>query len=195
MSERTLFVIDGENVSAIGYHPSDDYYLSQDLVNCTLFMQVLLWHYLLYLTIYNILLIVCGSMKRPEMHSMTVTTVNAVRRENEEDGMHYLFTTIFCFCMTTFSVIGIILGQSLFTVAFMLTIPVSCFNSINSLMDSNFQSIKKFFGDEMIDMIANILLVLVEAVASVTTSVYLYQVVMSRYDYVVAMFWPLRISF
>jgi hypothetical protein len=185
--------------SVIGYRPSDDFYLPADLVNATLYLQVLLWHYLSYLLVYNILIIVCGFMKKSDLHATTITTTASAtiitRHEDNEDGMHYLFTTTFCLCIVTFSVIGIIIGQSLFTIAFMITIPISCINTINNLLDSEFQAVKKFFGDEMIDTIANILLVLVEAASCITTSVYLYQVIMTRYPHIVAIFWPIRLSF
>ena len=197
MSERAIFMIEGQQVNATGYRPSDDFYLSQDLVNGTLFLQVLLWNYLLYLLIYNLLIIICGNFTQKDTNSINIVslTVHAARVEDQEDGMYYLFTTTFCLCMTTFSVVGIIIGQSLFTIAFILTVPFSCFNTINTLLDSEFQSMKKFFGDEMIDTIANVLLVLVETAASIMTAVYLYQVTTSRYDYIVATIWPIRISF
>lgn len=195
MSQRSLFLIEGKSVEVIGYRPSDDFYLSQELVNATLFLQVLLWHYLLYLMVYDLLIIICGSFMSDSQSSITSSTINEPRREDREDGLYYLLPTTFCLCTTTFSIVGIIIGQSLFTVAFILTVPFSCFNTINTLLDSEFQSIKKFFGDDMIDTLANVLLVLVEAAASIVTCVYLYQVLMTRYDYLVATVWPLRLSF
>lgn len=195
-SERGTFMMDGRNVSLVGYRPSDDYYLSQDLVNATLFLQVLLWNYLLYLLVYNILLIMCQCMMDQRSSHLSILTyqymsVRNSRSEDSEDGFHYLRTTVFLFIMTSFSITGILMGQSLFTLVFILTVLPTCICSIDNELDSEFQQITRFFGDEMIDKLANVLLILVEAAASIVTLVYLYQVIATRYESFLTIYQPL----
>lgn len=197
--QRILTLPNGENVIGVGFHPPDDFYVSEDLVSGTLFLQVLLWNFLLYLTVYHIILIVCGSWVKPDesgIQSMTtLNTANVRRLEDSEDGYHYLFQTLVCLILTSISIIGMIVGQSLFALVFLLAVPFSCITSINSLLDSDFRDIKKFFGDDLVDTIATCLLVMTEAAASIVTLMYVYQVIMTRYAFVVAVFWPPRFYF
>ena len=184
------------NDSVVGYHPVDDFFLSEDLVYGTLFLQVLLWNFLLYLLIYDLILIIGARIIKPSEEEDETAQLRRLlttgRVEDEEDGMHYMATTVICFAMTTFSISGLIIGQSLFAIAFLLTVPINCLLSVNTLLDSDFGSINKFFGSAVIDTIATVLLILVEATTSLITMIYLYQVISSRYAYILAVVWPLR---
>ena len=180
----------------IGFLPPDDFDLSDDLVYGTLFMQVLLWNFLLFMLAYDLMLIVCGKFFAQDDQAILYSrTSHTLRREDSEDGMHYLVSTLLCLVFISVSLVGIVNGWGIAASAFLMVVPVTCVISINTTLDTEFTVLKKFFGNEMLDMVANILLILVEAVASIITAVYVYQLLMTRYAWIVATFWPPKLDF
>ena len=182
------------SVSGIGFHPSDDFFLSDDLVFGTLFLQSVLWNFLLCLMIYNILLILCSKVVHEDTTTFSVSQITR-QHEDSNDGLHYLITTTLCFIVTSFSLYGVISGHSLFTLAFILVIPFACIASVNNMINYETQGVQRFFGDEKIDAVAASMMILAQGTALIVTCIYVFQIFMQKYGYITTAVWPPRFDF